>query len=359
MGLLPKIKELGYRVGEVRLVDREGRTCGGFSVDIFQRLTHDRFTSVLRSDLSATIYSALVGRIETLFGDSIASIEDKGDRVVLGFESTSPREFDLVIGADGLHSRVRQLSFGPQRCFEFPLGYHVAAFAAAGYQPRDELVYIAHGIPGKQVSRFSMRGDKTMFLFVFRDEYLGNERPHDDPSRKAVLRRIFSGAGWECPRILESLEGANDLYFDRVSQIRIDRWAKGRVALIGDAAACVSLLAGEGTGLALAEAFVLAGELRMSQGDHAQAFASYQERLMPFLRSKQKSAAGFASSFAPKSAMGIKVRNTVTRLMRLPFVAALLINRGLRDDLELPDYGFGPPDAGRMSIAPAPHHGEK
>jgi 2-polyprenyl-6-methoxyphenol hydroxylase-like FAD-dependent oxidoreductase len=120
----------------------------------------------------------------------------------------------------------------------------------------------------------------------------------------------------------------------------MERWTKGRTALIGDAAACVSLLAGEGTGLAMAEAYVLAGELRHGGGDYSAAFARYQERMMPLLKRKQESAAHFAAAFAPKSACGITCRNLVTRLLRIPFVADLCIGRNLRDDVKLPDYGF-------------------
>jgi 2-polyprenyl-6-methoxyphenol hydroxylase-like FAD-dependent oxidoreductase len=120
----------------------------------------------------------------------------------------------------------------------------------------------------------------------------------------------------------------------------MERWARGRTALIGDAAACVSLLAGEGTGLAMAEAYVLAGEFARAGGDHYTAFARYQERLMPFLKRKQESAAKFASSFAPKSAFGITFRNLVTRLLRIPFFADFFIGRDLRDNIEIPDYSF-------------------
>ena len=340
MGLLPQIRELGYQVREVLYVDRHGRKSGGFPVDIFDRMTNGRFTSLRRSDLAATIYGALDGRVETIFGDSIAGIEEADHGVRVSFDHAASREVDLVIGADGLHSRVRQIAFGSEREFELSLGYHVAAFEVAGYQPRDELVYLSYGVPGRQVSRFSMRDDKTLFLFVFRDEYLAAENPSSTQERKAALKNVFAGVGGECPRSLAAMESVSDIYFDRVSQIRMERWTTGRTALIGDAAACVSLVAGEGTGLAMAEAYVLAGELRDCGGDHVAAFARYQERMMPFLRRKQASAMKFASSFAPKSTFGIMVRNLVTRLLRIPFVADFFIGRDLRDDIKLPDYGF-------------------
>ena len=340
MGLIPRIRELGYQVREVRFVDRHGRKSGGFAVDVFRRMTNDRFTSLRRSDLAATIYGAIDGKVESIFGDSVASIKDEGDRVCVSFEHAAPREVDLVIGADGLHSRVRQLAFGPEAGFEVSLGYHVAAFEVNGYRPRDELVYVSHGVAGRQISRFSMRDDTTLFLFVFRDEYVTSQSPSSEQERKSVLANVFADVGWECPRILAAMEEAGGVYFDRVSQIRMDRWTKGRTALIGDAAACVSLLAGEGTGLAMAEAYVLAGELRDCGGDHSAAFARYQERMMPFLKRKQESAAKFASSFAPKTAFGITFRNLVTRLLQVPFFADVFIGRDLRDDITLPNYGL-------------------
>src|SRR5262245_10783934 len=120
----------------------------------------------------------------------------------------------------------------------------------------------------------------------------------------------------------------------------MDRWTKGRTALVGDAAACVSLLAGEGAGLAMAEAYVLAGELRTCGGEHGAAFARYEERLMPFLRHKQATAAKFASALAPRTAFGITFRNLVTRLMRIPCVVDFFFGRLLRDEIKLPDYEF-------------------
>ena len=340
MGLLPRIRELGYQVREVRYVNRHGRKSGGFSVDVFRRMTNGRFTELRRSDLAATIYRALDGKVETIFGDSVARIGDRGNRVRIDFDHAAPREVNLVIGADGLHSRVRRLVFGPEAGFEVSLGYHVAAFEIEGYRPRDELVAVSHAVPGRQILRLSLRDDMTLFLFVFRDEYLTAESPSSEQECKSVLTNVFADVGWECPQILAAMENVRGVYFDHVSQIRLDRWTKGRTALIGDAAACVSLVAGEGTGLAMAEAYVLAGELHECGGAHIAAFARYEKRMMPFLKRKQESAVKFASSFAPKSAFGITFRNYVSRLLRIPFIADFFIGRAVRDDIKLPDYRF-------------------
>lgn len=336
MGILPRLLDLGYQVKEVRFVDAHGRKSGGFSTGVFSRMTGDRFTSLQRSDLAATIHAAIEGKVETIFGDSIASIEEGADHVRVAFDRTPQRDFDLVVGADGLHSRVRSLAFGPEAQAERFLGYNIAAFELTGYRPRDELAYVSHARAGRQVSRFSMRGDRTLFLFCYREREPA-PIPEDDSDRRTALRREFADMRWEMPAILDAMDRVEDIYFDRVSQIEMPRWTKGRVALIGDAAACVSLLAGEGCGLAMAEAYVLAGEIARAGNDHAAAFARYEERMQPFLAAKQASARKFASSFVPETDFGVAFRNWMMRLMVIPPVANFLVG-DLNDNIDLPDY---------------------
>jgi 2-polyprenyl-6-methoxyphenol hydroxylase-like FAD-dependent oxidoreductase len=336
MGLVPRILRNGYPIEEVRQVDRSGRRVGGFAVNVVTRMTGGRFTSVPRSELSAALLGALAGRVETIFDDGVAAIDDLGGEVRVRFERTPARVFDLVVGADGLHSAVRKLVFGEETRWERYLGMKVAAFVVSGYRPRDELVYVMHTEVGQQVSRFSMRDDRTMFLFIFADP--DPAIPGDVAGQHALLRKRFSASGWECPSILAALEDSEGLYMDRVSQIRMERWTRGRVALAGDAASCVSLLGGQGSALAMVAAYVLAGELKRAGGDPVVAFARYQERLGPFLARKQEVAVRYAPFFAPRSRLGIFLRNQVTRLMAIPFVADLAVGREIREAIELPDY---------------------
>jgi 2-polyprenyl-6-methoxyphenol hydroxylase-like FAD-dependent oxidoreductase len=181
-----------------------------------------------------------------------------------------------------------------------------------------------------------MRNDVTMFLFVFTDRT--PDIPEDLAGQKACVREHFSRSGWECPDILAALEHVDSLYLDRVSQIRMDRWTRERVTLVGDAACCVSLLGGQGSALAMTAAYVLAGELKRAKGDHQTAFARYQERLGAFMAGKQQAAVKLSTFFAPTSRFGLFLRNQITKLMATAFVAEVAVGRELRDRIELPEY---------------------
>lgn len=338
MGLEATLQALGYQVEAVRLVNSRGQTAAGFSAAVFRRLAHGRYVSLSRGDLAATIYGAITPQVETIFDDSITALTERDDGVRVTFARGTTREFDLVIGADGLHSTVRELVFGPERQFEKDLGYVVAACEVAGYRPRDELVYVSYTTPGKQAARFAMRGDRTLFLFIFAAEHAPGPLPHALEERKLLLRRVFGDAGWECERILEAVAGASEMYVDHVSQIRLPQWSQGRVTLIGDAAACVSLLAGEGTGLAMTEAYVLAGELQRAQGDYRAAFREYERRLRPFIVGKQIAAERLAAAFVPMTPFAVWRRNQASKLLAVAPLANLLFGRSFRDDFTLPDY---------------------
>ena len=244
------------------------------------------------------------------------------------------------MGADGLHSRVRELVFGEDNRFEKYLGYKVAVFEVKGYRPRDELVNVMYTEVNQQVARFAMYGDRTMFIFIFKDDDPGGaDTIH---AQKALLRKRFGTSGWECPQILDALETANDLYFDRVSQIRMDPqqglWTRGRVTLAGDAGSCVSLLAGQGTALAMVAAYILAGELHRANGDYAQAFRRYQDLFGPFVLGKQKAALYFAGVFAPKSRFSMFLHNQIFKLMAIPWIADMAVGRDFADRIALPNY---------------------
>ncbi|OBG63221.1 hypothetical protein A9X03_14880 [Mycobacterium sp. E1715] len=338
MGLTAELHAAGYTVREVRLVDRDSRRVGGFAAEVFQRNLDGRFVTVPRGDLSAMIYRSIDNHCETLFGESVSAVEQNDSGVRVTLDGGGSRQFDLLVGAGGIHSPVRDLVFGPSSRFEKDLGYRVAAFETKGYEPRDELVYLAYTMPGRMVARFAMRDEKTMFLFIFTPEHMSGPDPHDASEVNATLHQVFGNAGWECPEILRQLDGAADVYFDRTSQIVMDHWSDGRVALVGDAAGAVSLLAGEGTGLAMVQAYTLAGELDRAGDDHREAFRRYENRLRPIVEARQRSARAFATTFAPKTALGLWTRNQASKLLNVPLLADWVVGSEFGNDIALPEY---------------------
>ena len=336
MGIVPELRRRGYVLTEARAVNRDGRRVA--SLEPAARLgptQRQRYVSIARSDLAAVIYDALDGAAELILDDTVDALLDDGDRVRVTFESGQARDFDLVVGADGLHSRVRRLAFGPDELFENYLGIVVSSFEVDGYRPRDELIAMMHAGVGFQAIRLSLRDDVTLFLVTVRH---GGEVPADDrAAQQALLRTRLADQGWEVPAMLDLMPQAKTFYFDSVSQIRMPSWTRGRVALVGDAAACPSFLAGQGSALAMVESYTLAAELARSS-DHREAFARYEERLAPLLRSKQDAAEGLGLAFAPKSRRQLLVRNMVMRLMGLPRVADLVMGKSFRDAVELPTF---------------------
>ena len=336
MGILSRLKSEGYFITEVRLVDQCGARITGIDQAAIRSVLKDRYLSILRGDLANEIYRTVADRAKFVYGDGITSIEQSAAGVRVTFARSQPRQFDLLIGADGLHSTVRHLAFGNGSLKKY-LGYYAASFSVRDYVRRDENVYICYSIPGKQIARYALRGNRSVFLFVWAaDAEL--RIPEHEAVQKERLRQAFSGVGWESDDILEAMDFSDDFYFDPVCQVRTDRWSSGRVALIGDAAFCPSLLAGEGASLAMAAAYLLAGELQKSDGTLHVAFHEYERKFRPFIEEKQRSAEQFARWLAPKSQFGIHVRNFAIRLTSSPRLAKWVMGRILSDRFALPDY---------------------
>lgn len=336
MGLLPALSENSYLIQTLRSVSASGRTRSALDARVFDDFTDGRYFSVARSDLANCILQACDG-IECRFGVSVDSYDEQPDWVAVTLSDGTTESCDLLIGADGLHSQVRTLAFGAQVQFEVPLNLHVAAFVIKGYRPREEMAYVQFTRPDRQINRVALRDDQTLVLFVFHDRFV-TRKPQTPDEQSAALRAIFGDMGWEADAILSHLDAADDLYFDRVSQIRMPQWSKGRVSLVGDAVACPSLLAGEGSGMGMTEAYVLAGELHRCGGDFVLGFAAYAAQLQDYARAKQDAAGSFKGFFAPRSGFALFLREASLHLMRIPGMAKLLIGPGFSNNFALPDY---------------------
>ena len=269
---------------------------------------------IIRGDLVSILYEAAGSDVEYIFDDSISSLTEGADGVTVTFERSAPRTFHLVVGADGLHSRVRGLAFGPEGRFLRHLGLYLSVFTIPNDLELDhwQLIYVT---PGKSVTVTSARGNReARAIFFFASGPLDYDY-RDRGQQQELLAAAFAGAGWEVPRLLTAMREAPDFYFDSVSQVRLENWSAGRVALVGDAGYCPSPLSGQGSSLALVGAYVLASELRAADGDYRDAFAGYQRRLRDFVERNQQIATGNAKRFTPTSRRQIWLQNQGIRAM--------------------------------------------
>lgn len=281
---------------------------------------------IRRGDLARILHDRTADTCEYVFGDAIASLTERADGVHVTFERGAPRTFDVVVGADGIHSNVRRLAFGPEAEHVRHLGYHYA-LVDLGDVPGEASLY---NEPGRMVA---IGGPKSPVFFVFASEPLDYDR-YDVEQQKELLLDAYRGAGWRVPELMARLPEATDVHLDSISRVTTDRYARGRVVLVGDAA-CGNTLGGFGTGLAVVGAYVLAGELVAAGGDHTAAFRRYEERMRRYARVAGKANAG--AFLAPPTRLRIRLRNLVFKsppLLRLMLKAT----DGLANDVELPDY---------------------
>ncbi|MBW0014841.1 FAD-binding protein [Mycobacterium sp.] len=241
---------------------------------------------LLRDDLVELLYQATELNAEFLFEDSIAALDDDGNAVAVTFERSAARSFDLVIGADGLHSNVRRLAFGPEEQFIDRLGTYAAIFTVPNFLRLDHWQMWHYG-DKTMVGLYSARDNaeaRAMVGFMDADLHID---PADTAAQFAELEKRMADDGWVRPQLLEYMRAAPGFYFDEMSQIKMDSWSKGRVALVGDAAYCCSPLSGQGTSVALLGAYVLAGELAAAPDDHEKGFTSYQAEFQDYVKRNQ------------------------------------------------------------------------
>ncbi|MEU5263454.1 FAD-dependent monooxygenase [Amycolatopsis sp. NPDC021455] len=309
MGLLGQVEAAATRMGEVTYVDSAGRP-----LVVTPPTYQSGELEILRGDLSRILYEATEDGVEYVFGDSITGVTEHGEGVTVTFDRGEPREFDLVVGADGLHSNVRSLVFGDESRFRRDLGYYVSIFTVPNHLGLDHAGRF-YNEPNRTVGVYSARDNtEAKALFWFGSAPLAHDH-RDVEQQRRIVEETFRDVGWETPVLLKAMREAPDFYFDSASQIKLDSYARGRVALVGDAAYCAAPLSGMGTSLAIVGAYVLAGELAAAGGDHVPAFRAYQDEMRGFVDACQKLAEGNGKWFVPPTRTWLRFRNLNYRLL--------------------------------------------
>ncbi|MFI7641052.1 FAD-dependent monooxygenase [Nonomuraea sp. NPDC049400] len=283
MGVIDQIRELRTTMRGMSMVDGDGNE---LMRSYEETISGGRFDSpdieIMRDDLTAILTAATDGA-EYVYGDSIATLEQDDDGVDVTFESGRRERYDYVFGADGLHSNVRRLAFGPEEPFLSHLGMYISIFTADNFLGLDHWqTWFSEGDVGGAV--FSDRDAGVMRVNLgFGAEKIDYDY-RDAEQQKRLVQEHCEKLGWEVPKLLAAMWQADDFYFDAMAQVRMEHWTKGRVALIGDAGYCASPLSGQGTSLALVGAYVLAEELGR---DPVAAFDRYEDRMRPFVEQNQ------------------------------------------------------------------------
>lgn len=346
MDLIPALRDVAYRVPDICWVRPDGGVIGCVDYELFRRFAGGRLLSVMRPDLEHLLADAVADRCDLRFGVSIDAVTLSDDGVDVRYTDGSSQQADLLIGADGIHSRVRDLVFGPEHRYLRPLGFHTAVHLFRD----DELHRRLNGsfriitTIDRQAVCYALRDGNIAAFYTHRT----GEREHPDDPR-STIREVYAGMGPVIDRVVAQCPSPDDIYYDVVAQIEMPAWQNQRVVLVGDACGAVSLLAGQGASLAMAGSAVLTDELRRTR-DVGAALSAYEARVRPVVEVKQAAGRATAKWFAPANRTMLAVRDLAVRIAGQGW-PQLLLRPALassRDD----DLGVAPPQVTSSTSLP-------
>ncbi|MEV1026498.1 FAD-dependent monooxygenase [Streptomyces sp. NPDC050264] len=336
MGILPRLQDAHIDVRRLTFLDGDGSEVASVDPHTVTGGVAGHDIEVRRGDLTDALYTAVSDDVEFLFNDSIDTLDQSGHGVDVTFRGGGRRTFDMVFGADGLHSRTRALLFGPEEQFHRYLGYCFAGFTMRNSfgLSRELMMW---NTPGRAAALYAVGDNDTVHAFLnFAHPEPPFEAFRDPEAQRDLVAAVFADAGWEVPGMLAALRDADDLFFDGVSQIRMPRWSNGRIALVGDAAYAPSFLTGQGSSLALVGAYMLAGSL--ADRDHAAGFAAYEHTTRDFVTVNQEQVGEGDATLFPTTARALEQRNDMLRSLGAPRAVPPVQRRPAHSALTLPEF---------------------
>ena len=311
MGLIDRLQAQQIPLDYIAYVNKSGKQVTKLDVALMQNIMDGKYMGLMHWTLEEALYEALAGQVEVRFGRSLTRVVSGPDAVVVTFTDGTTESFDLLIGADGVHSRTRALVFGPEEQFGRFLGYMTASY------PLPDRYDIGHTWqmyvePRRLTGAYCSHHEGEILSFFM---YQTAKREHlSREQRLPRLRQVFAGMGWITPQLLSDVPAPESVFMDAVIQIQMPTWHQGRVALVGDACGCPTLISGQGASLAMGEAYLLAEALHETT-EYQEAFRQYEQRMRPYVQAQQKSARSFAKTFLPGSPLGLYVQQVMLKVL--------------------------------------------
>lgn len=346
MGVLDRIE--AHEAGtDIISIQREGnRGLVELPEALITSAVSQRHIEIMRDDLSEILYDASSPTAEYIFGDSIAALTEEPTGVHVSFDKAADRRFDLVVGADGLHSNVRTLIFGPESSYSHWLGEYLAVASIPNYLDLDD-----HALMFPRVDRLAgiysaKQVQDARAFFLFRTPEQLDYHHRDVDRQKQILKHLYADFGWEVPRMLAEVDATDAFYMDSITQLRMDTWSKGRITLVGDAGYCPGPAVGGSTSIAIVGAYVLAGEIAAAEGDHTRAYLAYEAALRDYVHHSRQLALTASGTLVPKSRLGLLALVHGARILQhLPSPLAHTLSRlvaarrlNIHDTFTIRDY---------------------
>lgn len=341
LGILERLREFDIQMQNVTFVNSKGKEVGPFDITTLTGSVPGVDIELPRGELSAALYEATRNIVSYRFNDSIKAIQQNDSGVDVRFESGHRDHYDIVIGADGLHSNVRSLVFGPEHQFERYIGF---CFAGFSFPNPSKMAHVSHiyNSPGRFASVYAVRENAPLIgMLTFRYPESPFKTAIDPAKQRDLAAKMFEGAGWIIPELVDHMRKANDLFFDSVSQIRMPNWSSGRVVLTGDAAHATSFLSGQGSSVALVSAYILGNEIA-AHATHTDAFEAYQRIVRGFAEINQDLVDDGWQTMMPPTEEAIEARNAAVAAAQATPAAKKEVHgeraRPAYSAIHLPDY---------------------